>query len=677
MSTDHIDGEHNAEVIPLRPAAEPAPQPTPPEPVPAAGQPEKWRPIIPEPLQPGNIGTATRQAAKRQAHRTAVHGVRLPWYVFMMSWYALRGAAVLGKRLSVWLHVPNLWHLESQAVAAGRTGHQDAMAAHRERAKRQKGRWNIFAACLAGVLIAVVVAVVFLPWQAWPVLAVVTGVVFARYGKPAGTPLIQHAIISPELEKLTGDIVVRALGALGIAAIDRAIAEGSWQRQMLADPIHQSGPGYLARVVLPYGVTAGEVMDRREKLASGLRRQLGCVWPETTPGAHPGLLSLWVGYQNMSKTKQPAWPLARQGGADLFKPAAFGTDQRNRIVPVTLMFVSVIIGAIPRMGKTFLLRLLGLIAALDVRAELHVYDLKGTGDLSPLEAVAHRYRAGDEPEDIEYALKDMRGLREELRRRTRKIRELPKDVCPENKVTPELASRKALRLHPIVITVDECQVWFEHPKHGGEFEEICTDLVKRGPAVGIVLILATQRPDAKSIPTGISANAVLRLCLKVMGWQENDMVLGTGAHKRGVRATMFSFDDKGITYFSGEGDAPRITRSFYIDAPAAEKIALRARGLRKAAGTLSGYAAGETDSTEAPRDPLSDVLAVFGTDAGLQWQVLADRLAGQFPERWAGATKDAVSAQCLDLGVPSAQVKQGGRNLQGCRRLDVERMVSR
>ena len=119
------------------------------------------------------------------------------------------------------------------------------------------------------------------------------------------------------------------------------------------------------------------------------------------------------------------------------------------------------------MGKTFLLRLLALIAALDSRAELHLYDFKGTGDLSPLEPVAHRYRAGDDDEDIAYALADFRALRDELRRRTKVIRGLPRDICPENKVTPELAARKSLGLHPVVIPVDECQVLFEHPQHGG------------------------------------------------------------------------------------------------------------------------------------------------------------------------------------------------------------------
>ena len=241
------------------------------------------------------------------------------------------------------------------------------------------------------------------------------------------------------------------------------------------------------------------------------------------------------------------------------------------------MFASMVIGSIPRMGKTFAARLLLLAAALDLRAELHVYDLKGTGDLSVLEPVAHRYRAGDDDSDIAYALADLRELQAELRRRAKVIRELPRDLCPENKVTPHLAGLKTYRLHPIVLGVDECQRWFEHSTYGSELQAISEDLVRRGPALGIIPIFATQRPDAKSLPTAISANAVLRFCLKVMGQVENDMVLGTSAYKNGVRATMFARSDRGIGYLAGEGDDPQIVRSFYVDAPAAEHVVARAR----------------------------------------------------------------------------------------------------
>src|SRR5205807_9844407 len=118
---------------------------------------------------------------------------------------------------------------------------------------------------------------------------------------------------------------------------------------------------------------------------------------------------------------------------------------------------------------------------------------------------------------------------------------------------------------------------------------------------GITLILATQRPDANSIPTGISANAVLRFCLKVMGYRENDMVLGNGMHGNGIKATMFSRRDRGIGYLAGEGDDPQIARTFYIDNPTAAQIVTRARALREKAGTITGHAAGHKLDTAAAR----------------------------------------------------------------------------
>jgi DNA segregation ATPase FtsK/SpoIIIE, S-DNA-T family len=175
---------------------------------------------------------------------------------------------------------------------------------------------------------------------------------------------------------------------------------------------------------------------------------------------------------------------------------------------------------------------------------------------------------------------------------------------PGNKVTPELASDHRHGLHPVVIGVDECQIWFEHPTYGKEFEDICTDLVKRGPALGFVLIVATQRPDAKSLPTGISANVSTRFCLKVLGWRENDMVLGTGQHGNGAHATMFAWKDKGGHRLPDRRRRrrARIVRTVYLDGPATETIALRARAAREKAGLLTGHATGQ----DSQHDPALD-----------------------------------------------------------------------
>ncbi|GGP01299.1 FtsK/SpoIIIE domain-containing protein [Wenjunlia tyrosinilytica] len=634
----------------------------------------KRRPVVPAWLKSkAELAAASKWIAGYYGHLCAYHAFRLPLYAAKLAVQCPRGLAKSAGGTVRWVA-----DAEGQAVRLASVRREDAaeyLKLSRQRDARVRLRTLVTVlACLVGIGTALALYVLAPGWlQAVSVTALVLAL--GHLGTEPDAPVATRAVELPKVQRLTSDIVLRALGALSISQINQAVAKGR-DGFVFTSPITRDGPGWRAEGDLPYGVTVSDVMDRRDRLASGLRRPLGCVWPEAVPEEHTGRLVLWVGDQDMSKARQPAWPLLKAGKVDLFTAAPFGTDQRGRWVDVTLMYISGIIGAIPRMGKTFLLRLLLLIAALDPRAQLHVFDLKGTGDLGPLEQVAHRYRAGDDEEDIEYALSALRALRNELRRRAKVIRNLPRDICPESKVTSALADKASLGLHPIVAGADEVQVWFEHPKHGGEFEEICTDLVKRGPALGITLLLATQRPDAKSLPTGISANASTRWCLKVMGQLENDMVLGTSAYKRGVRATMFSWADKGIHYFVGEGSDARIVRSVYADAPTAEVIARRARAVRQEAGTLSGHALGEEAETEAATasfDLLADIAAVVPAEESKVWsEIVVARLAELRPEVYGGWEPEQLAYVLKPYGVPTGQVWGRTEDGKGANRRGIE-----
>ncbi|MFC9115007.1 cell division protein FtsK [Streptomyces sp. NPDC057092] len=621
------------------------------------------RPVVPQWLKSvAELRTASAWVARHYAHSVGYHALRTPVYATRLALQAPSGAAKFVGGTMRWVA-----DREGEPVRLAAVRREDA-AEYLKLSRQRDGRVRLrtlvtVLAMFVGLGAALAMYVLAPDWlQAVSVGAVVMALGYA--GRKADAPVIHRAVELPKAVKLTSDIVLRALGSLGIPAINQAQAKGRDGFEFTA-PITRDGPGWRAEGNLPYGVTVTDIIERRERLASGLRRPLGCVWPEAVPDEHTGHLVLWVGDQDMSKAKQPKWPLLKTGSVDLFKPVAYGTDQRGRWVAATLMYIAGVIGAIPRMGKTFLLRLLLLIAALDPRAELHTYDMKGTGDLDPVgDAVSHRHAAGDDDDSIEYCLNDFRALREELRRRTKVIRSLPRDICPESKVTSELADKRSLGLHPIVIGVDECQVLFEHPEHAKEFEEIATDLVKRGPATGIVLLLATQRPDAKALPTGISANASARWCLKVMGQLENDMVLGTSAYKRGVRATMFAWGDKGIHYFVGEGSDARIVRSVYIDGREAEAIGARARRLREEAGTLSGHALGEApEPTTAAYDLLADILAVVAAKEAKLWsETVVSRLAELRPEVYDGWDPDALAAALKPHGISTIQV---GRRVDG------------
>ncbi|WP_445279918.1 cell division protein FtsK [Streptomyces sp. DSM 118148] len=621
------------------------------------------RPVVPQWLKSvAELRTASAWVARHYAHSVGYHALRTPVYAARLALQAPSGAAKFVGGTMRWVA-----DREGEPVRLAAVRREDA-AEYLKLSRQRDGRVRLrtlvtVLAMFVGLGAALAMYVLAPDWlQAVSAGAVVMALGYA--GRKADAPVIHRAVELPKAVKLTSDIVLRALGSLGIPAINQAQAKGRDGFQFTA-PITRDGPGWRAEGSLPYGVTVTDIIERRERLASGLRRPLGCVWPEAVPDEHTGHLVLWVGDQDMSKAKQPKWPLLKTGSVDLFKPVAYGTDQRGRWVVATLMYIAGVIGAIPRMGKTFLLRLLLLIAALDPRAELHTYDMKGTGDLDPVgDAVSHRHAAGDDDDSIEYCLNDFRALREELRRRTKVIRSLPRDICPESKVTSELADKRSLGLHPIVIGVDECQVLFEHPEHAKEFEEIATDLVKRGPATGIVLLLATQRPDAKALPTGISANASARWCLKVMGQLENDMVLGTSAYKRGVRATMFAWGDKGIHYFVGEGSDARIVRSVYIDGREAEAIGARARRLREEAGTLSGHALGEApEPTAAAYDLLADILAVVAAKEAKIWsETVVSRLAELRSEVYDGWDPDALAAALKPHGISTIQV---GRRVDG------------
>jgi DNA segregation ATPase FtsK/SpoIIIE, S-DNA-T family len=227
--------------------------------------------------------------------------------------------------------------------------------------------------------------------------------------------------------------------------------------------------------------------------------------------------------------------------------------------------------------------------------------------------------------------------------------------------------KRSLKLWPIACVIDEAQNLFAHPEHGKAAGADAEFIIKIGPAFGVFLIIATQRPDKASLPTGVSGNVSTRFCLKVTGQVENDMILGTSAYKNGLRSTTFRPGiDAGIGYLVGAGPSPQVVRTFYLDMAAAERVAVRARALREAAGTITGHATGTDD--DAARDVLTDVLAVFGTDSGLQWGDVAARLASRFRARWDGATADAISAECRAAGVPSVNVRSGGGQGNGCRR---------
>jgi S-DNA-T family DNA segregation ATPase FtsK/SpoIIIE len=383
---------------------------------------------------------------------------------------------------------------------------------------------------------------------------------------------------------------------------------------------------------------------------------------------------LWVGFQDLSKTRPAACPLVKARQTDLFDSIPFGTDPRGRTVSVPMFEVNWLIGASPGQGKTAAVRVIACGAALDPLADIWIHELAGKGDLDALGKVCHRYTSGLDDESIAYAAESARLLLNETKRRSEMFKRLRgTGALPDGKVTRELAA-KYKELRPLVAIFDEVQNLLTDRQHGEQAAEDLAYVIRVGRALGIIAVLSTQRPDAKIIPTAITGLIVSRFCLMVPDQPANDLVLGTTSYRRGYDATVFRpMLDAGLGWLTGgEEGIPHICRTYYLDIPAAERIATRARDIRDRAGVLTGYALGELDTAEA-RDVLADVVAVFGDAPGLHWDELADRLANRWPDRWADVTGDSISAQLRSKGVPSVMVSVGGAKARGCRRVAVER----
>ncbi|MER6950441.1 cell division protein FtsK [Nonomuraea sp. NPDC000554] len=552
----------------------------------------------------------------------------------------------------------------------------------RQRDSRVRLRVLVSSAALVTLLLASIMTAEQTTTVQWAALAVAIAAL-GILGKPADRPLINRAVVPSRVEKLTSDIVVRSLAVLGIAGINQAIAKNPKDAIRFVAPITRDGPGWRADIDLPYGVTVADVLDKRKHLSGALRRPLGCIWPEGDSSVHEGRLILWVGDKDLSRTVVKS-PLVKASLHDVFKGIPFGCDPRGRAIVVPIIEQNILIGSQPGQGKTASVRVLASGAALDPSAELWIHELKGTGDLDPHEQNCHRYVSGIEDESIAYAADSLALLRKEVMRRAAALKALPADLCPDKKVTRQIADRRSLGLHPLVAVFDECQNLFAHPDYGAKAGEDAEFIIKLGRALGVVLVLATQRPDKDSLPTGISANVTIRFCLRVAGQLENDMILGTSAYKNGIRATVFQPKvDAGIGYLLGATPMPKVVRTAYLDTPATQRIADRAHALRASAGVLGGHALGKTPEQGTPSfDLLADILAVIPPSEAKVWnEVIVDRLAELRPEvygAWAGLEGGAKTAQLTSAlkpyGIKTMQVwgtPEGGG--KGTNRIGVAR----
>jgi S-DNA-T family DNA segregation ATPase FtsK/SpoIIIE len=335
------------------------------------------------------------------------------------------------------------------------------------------------------------------------------------------------------------------------------------------------------------------------------------------------------------------------------------------------------------MGKTNAARLPAAAAALDPHTRMLIFDGKGGKDWKPFEQVAHFYAAGVRQPVVEALVQVLVDAVEDMNTRYERMASLPDDICPEGKVTPHITRRASYGMPLTVIFIDEVHRYLEHPEHGKTICGLLTDVAKAGPAAGYMLVLATQRPDTKTVPEGLRGQIGTRFALRTMNWQASETILGAGTYTAGLDSSKFLRTHLGVGILLGnddnqatDGEAVTV-RTHLLDLTALRRLCDRARRLRIEAGTLSGTAAGDEVIAEAPqRRLLDDVLDVFEPGEDRVWsETICARLAGEWPDVYDGWDPTALANALRAFAVETAQVWGRTQSGEGANRRGVARQA--
>ncbi|MCX4557845.1 cell division protein FtsK [Streptomyces phaeochromogenes] len=640
-------------------------------------------PVLPDWVKLPDQRTAVRKWAVR--HYSAVigyHAVRLPCiYTPKILWYSPRGAWRWSTAIGRWV-----FDAEGKGLRLASVANEDAaeyLKLSRQRNDRVRLRGIVAAiASLVGLAATLTLYVMAPSWLLLLAVATLTTTLGA-VGAPADRPLIDLAKVTFRKRKLSSDIVIRAHEVAGLTSKDQSIA--------FPRPIGRDGDGWRVVVDLPYGKHFKDALNAHTKVASGMdiaATQLFLDKDETSERR----VSYWIADRDPLAVPSGKSPLLGATRVDFWKPFPWGVDERGNPVMATMLWLSLLVGAVPRQGKTFSARTIALAAALDPYVRLYVFDGKASPDWRKFALVAHRIGFGIVPKNgidpVGHLLTSLRELKTDVEDRYHRLSELPLHICPEGKLTPEISRDKRLNMPLTLFVVDEVQEYLQHPEHGKEILSLLVYLARVAPAVGVSVMTSTQKPDDKACPSELRDQHQARFALRVGAYQVSDTILGAGSYSEGLDASKLLKSHKGVGLLKGMSDDAGIVRTYLADGRDAERILTRAAALREAEGTLSGDAAGEAPAPEVSATILDDVAAVLGKGEAKIWsETIVDRLAdlrpdvyGAWAELDAKPKAEALTAALKPFGVATDQISRriDGRqvNKRGIKRDDLAAAIT-
>ncbi|MEQ7124381.1 cell division protein FtsK [Actinopolymorpha sp. B11F2] len=135
----------------------------------------------------------------------------------------------------------------------------------------------------------------------------------------------------------------------------------------------------------------------------------------------------------------------------------------------------------------------------------------------------------------------------------------------------------------ITVWIDELSVFtsvYGSKDQQERFLALLMDLVQRGPAAGIFVCAATQRPSADIVPTRVRDVFNYRIAFRSTTEASSDIILGTGWADKGYDASKIPTNRPGVGYCLAEESRPFKFRSVYLEDHEIDTLVARSMSIR-------------------------------------------------------------------------------------------------
>ncbi|MGH8932848.1 MAG: FtsK/SpoIIIE domain-containing protein [Egibacteraceae bacterium] len=322
--------------------------------------------------------------------------------------------------------------------------------------------------------------------------------------------------------------------------------------------------GEVLAVRLPAGQCVTELDARAEVLAAALQvREVQVV--RNPDNARYAEVSL-VRRDALAGTVRLAWPHLNAESLSLWEPIPVGVDEHARTIVISLVERNLLLGGEPGAGKSVAQSLLIATAALDPDVDLWLLDGKRV-ELAVWRDCARAFVGPD----INEAIDVLRQLQTEMEQRYELLLDQRRRKVEHG---------DGMRLH--LVGCDELAFYTSggERKAREEFNNLSTDLIRRGRAAGIIWIGATQKPSSDVVPTSLRDLVGYRWALRCSTRGASDTILGAGMATAGFTASDIAGDQRGVGLLIAEGELPIRLRSYYLSDADLDTLAGRARALR-------------------------------------------------------------------------------------------------